>query len=386
MATNPGDFATSDANGSLNVILRDTTGTYVAAGGGGGGGAGDASAANQVTGNASLAAIDTNAGATADAAVTTNTTGTVSGKLRGLVKLMIDLIAKTPALGTAGSAATDVITVQGIASGTAQAISGTVTANAGTGTLAVSGPLTDTQIRATALPVSGTVTANAGTGTLAVSAASLPLPAGAATSAAQTTAATSLGNIDTNQGALADAETSSGNGSVIAILKRVRTLLAGGLPAALAAGGGLKIEGVAGGVAAPASQSGTWTVQPGNTANTTAWKVDGSAVTQPVSGTVTSTPTSYSSPVFGELQGVTSATQLPTVTCKMVQFVAAAANTGKVYLGGSGVTKVDGTTDTTTGLQLSPGQSSGWWPITNLNLLYRICDNTTDHLTYAVMN
>ena len=39
----------------------------------------------------------------------------------------------------------------------------------------------------------------------------------------------------------------------------------------------------------PASQSGTWTVQPGNTANTTAWKVDGSAVTQPVSGTVTAT-------------------------------------------------------------------------------------------------
>lgn len=32
-----------------------------------------------------------------------------------------------------------------------------------------------------------------------------------------------------------------------------------------------------------ATQSGTWTVQPGNTANTTAWKVDGSAVTQPVS-------------------------------------------------------------------------------------------------------
>ncbi len=32
-----------------------------------------------------------------------------------------------------------------------------------------------------------------------------------------------------------------------------------------------------------AVQQGTWTVQPGNTANTTAWKVDGSAVTQPVS-------------------------------------------------------------------------------------------------------
>jgi hypothetical protein len=35
------------------------------------------------------------------------------------------------------------------------------------------------------------------------------------------------------------------------------------------------------------TQSGTWTVQPGNTANTTAWKVDGSAVTQPVISTTT---------------------------------------------------------------------------------------------------
>jgi len=42
-------------------------------------------------------------------------------------------------------------------------VTGTVTANAGTGTLAVSGPLTDAQLRATPAPVSGTVTANAGT-------------------------------------------------------------------------------------------------------------------------------------------------------------------------------------------------------------------------------
>lgn len=45
----------------------------------------------------------------------------------------------------------------------------------------------------------------------------------------------------------------------------------------------------AGTFAVQAAQSGTWTVQPGNTANTTAWKVDGSAVTQPVSGTVAAT-------------------------------------------------------------------------------------------------
>ncbi len=69
--------------------------------------------------------------------------------------------AKQPALGTAGSSSTDVLSVQGIASGTA-------------------------------LPISGTVTANAGSGTMAVSAASLPLPSGASTSAKQDTAQTTL--------------------------------------------------------------------------------------------------------------------------------------------------------------------------------------------------
>lgn len=44
--------------------------------------------------------------------------------------------------------------------------------------------------------------------------------------------------------------------------------------------------------AVQAAQSGTWTVQPGNTANTTAWKVDGSAVTQPVSAASLPLPTS----------------------------------------------------------------------------------------------
>ncbi len=91
-----------------------------------------------------------------------------------------------------------------------------------------------------------------------VSAAALPLPAGASTE-------TTLAAVNTATGAQADAE-ASGNGSIIAILKRLRTLLSGGLPAALAAGGGLKVEGVAGGVAQPVS--GTF------------WQA-----TQPVSGT-----------------------------------------------------------------------------------------------------
>lgn len=81
-------------------------------------------------------------------------------------------------------------------------------------------------------------------------------------------------------------------------------------PFSLTTAGALRVDGsavtqpVSGTVAA--TQSGTWTVQPGNTANTTPWlttisqggnsatvtasnalKVDGSAVTQPISGTIT---------------------------------------------------------------------------------------------------
>lgn len=51
----------------------------------------------------------------------------------------------------------------------------------------------------------------------------------------------------------------------------------------------------------PVQQQGVWTVQPGNTANTTAWKVDGSAVTQPVSGTVTANAGSGTFTVDSEL-------------------------------------------------------------------------------------
>ena len=72
--------------------------------------------------------------------------------------------AKQPALGTAGTASSDVLSVQGIASMTALKVDGS----------------------AVTQPVSGTITANAGTGTMAISAASLPLPTSAATDASVT--------------------------------------------------------------------------------------------------------------------------------------------------------------------------------------------------------
>lgn len=53
-----------------------------------------------------------------------------------------------------------------------------------------------------------------------------------------------------------------------------------------------------------ATQSGTWTVQPGNTANTTAWKVDGSAVTQPVSAASLPLPTGAATAALQTQPGV----------------------------------------------------------------------------------
>src|ERR1700675_1069414 len=67
----------------------------------------------------------------------------------------------------------------------------------------------------------------------------------------------------------------------------------------------------AGTFATQAAQSGTWTVQPGNTANTTAWKVDGSAVTQPVSGAISFTAPQH---IIADSGTITTVSTVSTVT------------------------------------------------------------------------
>jgi hypothetical protein len=112
--------------------------------------------------------------------------------------------AKQPALGTAGSASADVVTVQGVASMTPLRVDGSAATQPVSGTVGISGgvAVTGTFWQATQ-PVSGTVTANAGTGTFAVSAATLPLPSGASTAAKQPalgTAGTAASDVLTIQG------------------------------------------------------------------------------------------------------------------------------------------------------------------------------------------
>lgn len=93
----------------------------------------------------------------------------------------------------------------------------------------------------------------------------------------------------------------------------------------------------------------------------------------------------YKTVLTGELAGATSATQLPNVPCSLVMLKARGANAGNVYIGSVGVTKPDGSTDTTTGFELQPGDSTPWMPIDNLNRLYRTCDNAGDGLTYMAL-
>lgn len=147
----------------------------------------------------------------------------------------------------------------------------------------------------TAVPVSGTVTANAGSGTFAVSAAALPLPAGAATSANQTTINTQTtklnDGVDTALITAGGALLVDGSGSTQPISGTVTANQ----------GGTWNINNVSGTVSLP---TGAATAANQTTLNTQTTKindgtdtalvtaagalvVDGSGSTQPVSGTVT---------------------------------------------------------------------------------------------------
>jgi hypothetical protein len=201
---------------------------------------------------------------------------------------------------TAGTAPSSVLTIQGSASGTAVPVSGTVTANAGTGSFIVA-QATAANLNAAVI---GTTSAGSGasTGLLTVqgNASGTPIPITGSITATNPSVSTTAAAVPTSATFV---------GGEVQTLQS--GLTAGDLyPLSLTTAGLLRVDGsnvtqpVSGTVAA--TQSGTWTVQPGNTANTTPWlatinqggnsatvtvanalKVDGSAVTQPVSGTVT---------------------------------------------------------------------------------------------------
>ena len=160
---------------------------------------GVATAANQSTGNSSLSSIDGKVPALVSGRVPVDGSG-VTQPVSGSVTVSGTVTASGPLTDTQLRATA--VPVSGTFWQTTQPISGSVSV---TGTTAVSGPLTDSELRATAVPISGSVSIS-GTPTVTgpltdtqlratavpvsgtfwqatqpVSAASLPLPTGAAT-------------------------------------------------------------------------------------------------------------------------------------------------------------------------------------------------------------
>lgn len=82
-----------------------------------------------------------------------------------------------------------------------------------------------------------------------------------------------------------------------------------------------------------ATQSGTWTVQPGNTANTTAWKVDGSAVTQPISAAALPLPSGASTAAKQPALGTAGTASADVITVQGIASMTA------LKVDGSGVTQ-----------------------------------------------
>lgn len=93
----------------------------------------------------------------------------------------------------------------------------------------------------------------------------------------------------------------------------------------------------------------------------------------------------YNQIASGEIAGSGTAAQMPALVCDAVRFTGASSNTGSVFIGAAGVTKPDGNTDTTTGIEVEPGDDTGWIPVGNMNVLYYICDNATDDLVFLAL-
>jgi hypothetical protein len=119
-----------------------------------------------------------------------------------------------------------------------------------------------------------------------------------------------------------------------------------------------------GGGGGPVTQGGTWTVQPGNTPNTTPWKIDGSATTQPVSATALPLPagaaTAAKQPAPGtagtasadviSVQGIAGATAVKTDSSATTQPVSGT------------ITANAGTNMSTAALALETGGNLAHWP------------------------
>lgn len=188
------------------------------------------------------------------------------------------LNTKVPAQGQAAMAASAPVVIASNQS--AVPVSGTVTANAGTGPW----PVTD---NGGSLTVDGTVGVS---GTVTVTGAvDTELTTGNVDTGAGTDTRAVVGLVGTASGGGQLIPGSSTDGLLVNLGANNDVTVTGSVTANVGTGpypitdnaGSLTVDN-AGTFAVQAAQSGTWTVQPGNTANTVAWKVDASSVAVPI--------------------------------------------------------------------------------------------------------
>ena len=280
---------------SLPIKLVDQTdGTYALATSGTAA-AGGATSAKQDTGNTSLAAIDANAGATADAAATAGAAGTVSAKLRLVTTQLNTLAGYLDGVETA-------LASLALESG------GNLAAAAAS--LAIIDNWQESD-RAKVNPIVGQAGVAAGAGAVGATVPRMTLAS--------------------DDPLVAVAGATTGSGIITDAAGTMQQYLRGLVKLFITAGSALVTATLAAGsaVIGAVTQSGTWTVQPGNTANTTAWKVDGSAVTQPVSAASLPLPTSAATSA-NQSTGNTSLSNVDTNAGTTTDAAATAGSTGTI--------------------------------------------------------
>jgi hypothetical protein len=179
-----GNAITSSARGSqraLSVQIVDGSGNQVTTFGSSSVSVSNFPATQPVSGTVSV--TDNGGSLTVDGSITATQSTASSLKAQAQLLNAAGTVVEYATTGSAGTPATDVVSVQGVAGGTAIPVSlASVPSHAVTGPLtntelratsvpvslasvpshAVTGPLTNTELRATAVPISGTVTANTG--------------------------------------------------------------------------------------------------------------------------------------------------------------------------------------------------------------------------------
>lgn len=157
-----------------------------------------------------------------------------------------------------------------------------------TSPLAVTGPLTDVELRASAVPVS--LSSTTITGTVAVSAAALPLPSGASTETTLSALNAKVTAVDTGAVVVASSALPTGAATETTLSALNTKVVAVDTGAVVVASSALPT-----GAATETTLAAVNTKLPANlTVTSTRLLVDGSGVTQPISGTVTTAATQRS--------------------------------------------------------------------------------------------